>query len=200
MCCPAQLHHKSRVSQFLQIYGSITNTIACIVRVFNEVNVLFLVASLIGTHHIEHIWHSRTPEQLNMRSSRQLYHDLKNTSSSDILAVDKFVFSFTNGLVFEEVILWNPKLITSLKSYIQLYKSRMLQILDLLLPLLTEGWFVQGNVFGFGAFDPESFKLVTYMNMEDMNPASINNLDSKRSVGSINYGLSIYGRSEGKVL
>ena len=34
------------------------------------------------------------------------------------------------------------------------------------------------------------------MNMEDMNPASINNLDSKRSVGSINYGLRIYGRSE----
>ena len=92
------------------IYGSITNSLACIVRVFNKVNVLFLVVSLIGTHLIEHIWHSHTPEQLNMRSSMQVYDDLKNPSSSDILAVDKFVFSFTNGLVFEEVILWNPKL------------------------------------------------------------------------------------------
>ena len=168
MCCPTRLHHKSRVSQFLQIYGSITNTIACIVRVFNEVNVLFLVASLIEIHLIKHTG------ALILQSS-YIYEKLpatvwwaENTSSSDILAVDKFGFSFTNGLVFEEVILWNSKLITSLKSYIQLYKSRVLQILDLLLPLLTEGWFVQGNVFGFGAFDPESFKLVTYMNMEDI--------------------------------
>ena len=160
-----------------------------------------MVESLIGIHLIEPYlaltyFRAVTYEQL-IPISRQLYDDLKNTSSSDLLAVDKFAFSFTNGLVFEEVILWNPKLITSLKDYIQLYKPRVLHILDLLLPMLTEGWFVQrGNVFGFGAYDLESSKLVTNMNMEDLKAAPINNLDPERSVGSINHGLSIYGRSE----
>ena len=86
--------------------------------------------------------------------SRQLYDDLKNTSSSDLLFVDKFAFSFANRLEFEEVTLWNPKLITSLVSYIDLYKPQVLQIIDLLLPMLAEGWFIQrGNVFGFGDYE-----------------------------------------------
>ena len=127
----------SQVSEFLQKYGSITNTLACIVRAFDEVefiNVFLVVASLIGIHLIEPYlaltyFRAVTYEQL-IPISRQLYDDPKNTSSSDLLAVDKFAFSFTNGLVFEEVILWNPKLITSLKDYIQLYKPRVLHILD----------------------------------------------------------------------
>ena len=44
--------------------------------------------------------------------------------------------------------------------------------------------------------DPESSKLVTKMNMDDLKVAPIHNLDPERAVGSINYGLGICGRCE----
>ena len=47
------LPHRNPVSEFLQKNGSITNTLACIVRAFDEVefiNVFLVVASLIGIH------------------------------------------------------------------------------------------------------------------------------------------------------
>ena len=101
-----------------------------------------MVASLIGIHLIEPYlalayFKPVTYEQL-IPLSRQLYDDLKNTSSSDLLDVGKFAFSFASELLFEEVILWNSKLLTSLMSYIQLYKPQVLEILDLLLPMVAK--------------------------------------------------------------
>ena len=47
------LHYRHKVSEFLGKYDCITNTLACIVRAFEEVeflNVFLVVASLIGIH------------------------------------------------------------------------------------------------------------------------------------------------------
>ena len=137
-----------------------------------------------------------TYEEL-IRLSRQLYDDLKNTSTSDLLNLNKFAFSLAGGLEFEDVMIWDSNLLTSLQSHINLYKPQVLQMLDLLLPMLAQGWFTQrGNVFGFGDYDPASSKLVTKMNWEKLKVAPINKLDPERSVGEINYRLGIYGRSE----
>ena len=62
---------------------------------------------------------------------------------------------------------------------------------------LAQGFFVQrGDVFGFGDFNPNSSKLGTDQDMSKLNKAPIHNLDSERSVGSINYELDRRGATQ----
>ena len=66
-----------------------------------------------------------------------------------------------------------------------------------MLPVLADKFFIQrGNVFGFGDFDPDSESLVTNYDLSVLKQAPINNLDAKRSVGSINYELDRRGCKE----
>ena len=51
-------------------------------------------------------------------------------------------------------------------------------------------------MFGIGECDPGNKLLVTKYDVNVVNQNPINNGDSKRSVGSINYGLSIHGTSQ----
>ena len=198
------LHYRNKVSEFLGKYDCITNTLACIVRAFEEVeflNVFLVVASLIGIHLVEPwlvLTHFKpiTYEQL-VPLARTLYDDLNNSPAEDLLDVEKFAFSFTSGLKFDKVIKWESELLTSLRDYIAQYRSQVLSVLQLLLQDLAEGWFIQrGDVFGFGNYNPSSSKLVTNFNMDQLKHAPINNMDPERGVGSVNYGLGIYGRSQ----
>ena len=137
-----------------------------------------------------------TYEQL-VPLARTLYDDLNNSPAEDLLDVEKFAFSFTSGLKFDKVIKWESELLTSLRDYIAQYRSQVLSVLQLLLQDLAEGWFIQrGDVFGFGNYNPSSSKLVTNFNMDQLKHAPINNMDPERGVGSVNYGLGIYGRSQ----
>jgi hypothetical protein len=50
------LHHEGQVQEFLQQYDTITNTLACIVRTFEEcefLSMLLTATALIGIHLIE---------------------------------------------------------------------------------------------------------------------------------------------------
>ena len=68
----------------------------------------------------------------------------------------------------------------------------MNNVLKILVPELAHGFFVQrGDVFGFGDCDPLSPKRVSQYDLEQLNKVPINNLDSERAVGSINYELNI---------
>ena len=85
----------------------------------------------------------------------------------------------------------------SLEAAIDEHGDKIVEVLSLILPELAQGFFVQrGNVFGFGPFDPDSDKLVTKQDMQILNQAPINNLDSERAVGSVNYELGVRGATQ----
>jgi hypothetical protein len=142
------LHHRSQVSAFLEKYDTITNTLAYIVRSFEDmefINIFLVVAALIGIHLVE--------PYLALTY-------LQSTSSADLLDVDSFAFTFAAGLDIDEVLKWDSKLLTSLKAHIDLYRPQVVKLLDLLLHQLAEGWFKQrGDVFEFGSYDTSSSKL-----------------------------------------
>ena len=199
------LHHRSQVQEFLQKFDTITNTLACIMRAFEDVeflNVFLVVAALLGIHLIEPYlaltyYQPVTYEEL-IPMSRELYNDLLTTDPSELIGLDKFAFKFAeNRLKLEEVIKWDAVIITSLKEAISHYETKVLVIFKMLLPELAKGWFVQrGNIFGFGDYDASCPRLVTSMNPEQVNKAPINNLDPERAVGGINIELGVRGKKE----
>jgi hypothetical protein len=70
-------------------------------------------------------------------------------------------------------------------------------VLSILLPRLASGWKLQrGHVFGFGDSDTQSQFAIANMDQAKLKAAPINNLDAERAVGSINYELSIRGKTE----
>ena len=88
-------------------------------------------------------------------------------------------------------------MVTSLKQAVTQYEDKVLNILELLLPELATGWYIQrGYVFGFGNYDEHSSTLVTNMDIEELNQVPINNIDAERAVGSINYELGVRGSHE----
>ena len=81
--------------------------------------------------------------------------------------------------------------------FINANQTRIVEILRLILPQIAQGFFQQrGNIFGFGDFDKNSSELLTKQDFEKLNEAPINNLDSERSIGSINYELKIRGAKQ----
>jgi hypothetical protein len=95
------IHHRSQVQEFLQIHDSITNTLACIVRAFEDMeflNVFLVVAAVLGIQLIEPYlaltyYHPVTYEDL-IPMARELYDDLLTTNPSEVLNIDQFAFTF----------------------------------------------------------------------------------------------------------
>ena len=199
------LHHRSQVQEFLQVHDTITNTLACIVRAFEDIeflNVFLVVAAVLGIQLIEPYldmtyYHPLSYEEL-IEMSKELYEDLQTTPTSEILNLDKLAFRFANKRrEMDEVVNWEAALISSVKEAVDHYQEKVTTLLSLLLPKLADGFFVQrGNIFGFGNYDPASPMLVTSKNMEQLNQAPINNMSSERAVGSINHELGVRGRKE----
>ena len=198
--CAVTLHHEADIKGFLEKYDMITNTLACIVRAFQDVefiNVFLVCAAVIGVHLIEPYLSLTYFDQVDYEqlipTMQQLYHDLTHTSPEQLIDITKPAFKFVDQKRFDSL-KWNKEILTSLSAHITANKENVLKILNLLLPVLADGFFVQrGNVFGFGDFDPTSEKLVTNHDIAILKQAPINNLDAERSVGSINYELDRRG-------
>ena len=198
------LHHQHQIQEFLAKYDTITNTLACIVRAFEECEfftVLLTATAVLGIHLIEpylSVTYFDTPnyEQLIL-TMRQLYEDLRTTNVKDLLDISKPAFKFIDADRFNHCINWDKQVISSIKSNIEEHGTKVASVLSLMLPELAQGFFVQrGDVFGFGPFDPNSTKLVTQHDMASLNQAPINNLDSERAVGSINHELGQRGATQ----
>ena len=71
-------------------------------------------------------------------------------------------------------------------------------MIKLLLPKLASGWAHQrGEIFDFGDGEGTENKLkVKQFEEEKLKGAPVNNLSSERAVGSVNYGLKIYGNKQ----
>ena len=66
-----------------------------------------------------------------------------------------------------------------------------------MLPNLAQGFHVQrGSVFGFGEFSEDNPMLLTAKSLNLLDQAPINNMNSERDVGSINYELKIRGAKQ----
>ena len=96
------------------MYDTITNTLACIVRAFEDIEfIVFLVVSaLLGIHLIEPYlsltyYYPLKYEDL-VKMSRELYDDLQGTDPTQLLSVDQFAFSFAHTrLELTDVIKWD---------------------------------------------------------------------------------------------
>ena len=76
-------------------------------------------------------------------------------------------------------------------------QTRIVEILRLILPQIAQRFFQQrGNIFGFGDFDKNSSELLTKQDFKKLDEVPINNLNSKRIFGSINYELKLRGAKQ----
>ena len=203
--CAVLLYHDNHVWTYLQKYENVTNTLACVVRAFEDIDFLKIhcaVGALIGIHLVDPYLSLTTstnvPYSKLTTAMRQLYHDLTTTNPGQLLNISKQAFQFVSDERFQNCFgSWPPELLESVKAFVNIHSDRVICVLKLVLPRCAEGFHLQrGSVFGFGTFDPNSPMLVTNKNMSLLNKAPINNLASERHVGSVNYGLSVHGEHQ----
>lgn len=198
------LHHQDQVQEFLAKFDTITNTLACIVRAFEEcefLTILLTATAILGIHLVEpylSVTYFDTPNYENLIiTMRQLYEDLKTTPTEDLLDISRPAFKFVDSERFRRCMTWDKQVLKSVEAAIDQHRAKVISVLSLILPELAQGFFVQrGDVFGFGPFDLDSEKLVTRHDMTKLNQVPINNLDSERAVGSINHELSLRGATQ----
>ena len=190
------------MSSFLAKYQNITNTLACIVRSFEGIDYLRILAAvgvIIGTHLIEpylSLTSSSTTswEQL-MVAFPSLYTDLTSVNPALLLDLTKPALSFVSEERFSHC-LYSVNLLQPTVEIIENFRSEVITVLNILLPKLGKGFARQrGKSFGFGD-TPLSEAGITKFDQEKLKDAPISNLDSERSVGSINYELKIRGAKQ----
>ena len=193
------------MSSFLAKYQNITNTLACIVRSFEGIDYLRILAAvgvIIGTHLIEpylSLTSSSTTswEQL-MTVFPTLYTDLTSVKPALLLDLTKPALSFVSEERFSHC-LYSADLLQPTILIIESFRSEVISVLNILLPNLAKGWARQrGKTFGFGD-TPLSEASIAKFDQEKLAAAPISNLDSERSVGSINYELKLRGAKQLKM-
>ena len=203
--CAVLLNHDHHVWTYLQKYENVTNTLACVVRAFEDVEFLEIhcaVGALIGIHIVEPYLSLTTstdvPYSKLTTAMQQLYLDLTTTNPSRLLDISEPAFHFVSHERFQNCFSsWPPELFESIKSFVNVHSERIICVLKLVLPKCADGFHLQrASVFGFGEFDPNNPMLVTNKDMSLLNKAPINNLASERHVGSVNYGLSVHGEHQ----
>ena len=131
-----------------------------------------------------------------------LYQELNNIKGTDMLNTGRQSFNFVENNIFKKSL---PKecILHSINSCMCEYKREVLNILNVLLPMLAEGFSIQcGALFGFGLKANEStgtlLKLSTASAAvkEKLNQAPIHNLNEKRSVGFITREVNIRGTDQ----
>ena len=200
--CAVTLALDSKVTAFLEKYQYITNTLACIVRSFESVEYLRILAAvgvIMGTHLVEpylSLTSSSTTSWDKLRSSfPTLYQDLTTVQPALLLDLTKPAFNFVSEERFSKC-LYSADLLKPTEVIIESFRTEIISVLNILLPKLAKGWVRQrGEIFGFGQ-TPLSEASILNLDQEKLKEAPISNLDAERSVGSINYELSTRGAKE----
>ena len=198
--CALLVHHHDDISTFLDKYGNVTNSLACIVRAFIDLgclNTMALATAIIGQHLVEPYlsltYHETTNYEKLIPAMQTLYHDLTSTDPEKLLDLTKPAFSFVSLKRFKSC-QWKSNIIKSLENAIDKNRQELIQIFKILLPKLANGWFRQrGDVFGFGDYDKSSSKLLLTKDIKVLNQAPSSNMSAERLVGSVNYELGVRG-------
>ena len=189
--CGLALHLDSPICAFLAKYSNITNTLACIVRSFEELEylrILATVGAIIGIHLVEpflSLTTSTTVDYSKLQSSFPvLYQNLVETKPELLLDITKPALSFTSQERFESV-RYPQEILLSIQSAIETYRGPIVTVLKLLLPRLAAGWERQrGLMFRFGSNAQEGDVgggTLAKIDQEKLKTAPINNLDPQRS-------------------
>ena len=193
------------ISKFLNKFTNITNSLACIIRSFESLEylrVLAAVAVVIGIHLIEPYLSLTTSSSTTwaklVEAFPSLYTDLTTTSPDRLLDLTRPAFSFISPERFKEC-LYSPHLLQPTEQVIQQYRGEICKVLGLLLPMLADGWKMQrGDMFDFGGGSSQEGRVlkVKDLNQEKLSDAPVHNLDSERAVGAVNYGLKVRGAKQ----
>ena len=196
--CTCAVSHVEDLWPFMDKYERVTNNLACVLRVFQDVDCLvtfLFAAAILGVYLIEPFLALTYSVDVTNRelvpAMQKLYENLtRTTDMGKLLDLSKPAFDFINESQFK-LRLWLKKLLNALS----LNKPELVKILKLMLPKLAEGWLRQrGDVFGFGDFDQESPRhFVQNIDPNILDKAPINNMAVERWVGRINCELKIRG-------
>ena len=192
------------VTAFLSSFEDITNQLACLVRSFQDldyVRVLAAVVVSLASHlilpYISLTSSTTTTQSKLMVAFPALYVDLTTTEPAKLLNLDSPAFSFISSERFKHSN-FHEELLAPARLVLQQNKEQATKVISLVLPRLAKGWERQrGNEYGFGTNpDPEHKDRVSGMDQEKLKTAPTHNLDPERSVGSINYERKIRGATQ----
>ena len=197
------------VSDFLAKFSNITNCLACIIRSFEGLEYLRVLAAVtvvIGIHLVEPYLSLTTSSTTTwdklVEAFPSLYADLTNTKPEQLLNLTSPAFSFISNERFKHC-LYSPTLLEPTIQVIEQYKGEVCQTLELLLPMLAKGWQQQrGDMFEFGAqdYNQENPMMIKNLDQEKLKKAPVHNIDSERAVGTVNHGLKVRGAKEIKAV
>lgn len=202
------LYLDNHVTNFLGKFTNITNSLACIIRSFEGLEYLRVLAAVkvvVGVHLVEPYLSLTTSSSTSWEKLVQafptLYNDLTSTPPMNLLDLSSPAFSFISEERFKQC-LYPTILLEPTLQVIQQYRGEVCRTLELLLPTLASGWERQrGDMFEFGnSAKDESTMKIKNMNQEKLEMAPVHNLDSERAVGSVNYGLKVRGAKELKAV
>ena len=98
---------------------------------------------------------------------------------------------------------YDSKLLEPTLDMIKAFQPEILNLLEILLPKLAAGWELQrGHMFDFGSNETtgDNKLKISNLDQEKLKNAPIHNLSSERVVGSVNYGLKVYGAKQLKLV
>ena len=199
--CTCAVSHVEDLWPFMDKYERVTNNLACVLRVFQDVDCLvtfLFAAAILGVYLIEPFLALTYSVDVTNRelvpAMQKLYENLtRTTDMGKLLDLSKPAFDFINESQFK-LRLWLKKLLDALSLAMEQNKPELVKIFKLMLPKLAEGWLRQrGDVFGFGNFDQESSRLLLNIDPDIIDKAPINSMAAERQVGHINYELKIRG-------
>lgn len=207
-CCMVLVHHIDDIASYLDTFRNIVNGISILDRSFVEMTLLkpvFCAVSLIGIHITMPFQALLLTKETNYSSLLtafpSLYEELTSINPESLCTTTNQVFHFVQPDTFKNVVKHlKPSIVESIENSVKLYKSQVINLLRLILPKLADGFSIQrGKVFGFGPHaleQPKTFKISNASEEELMklNKTSTHNLHSERSVGSINYEISVRGK------
>ena len=197
------------VSEFLNKFTNITNSLACIVRSFEGLEYLRVLAAvivIIGVQLVEPYLSlttsSTTTWEKLVLAFPTLYTDLTSTKPELLLDLTAPAFSFISKERFKHC-LYPSVLLQPTVEIIEAYRSDICMTLKILLPMMAHGWKQQrGEMFEFGGMDSgeKSTMIIKNFDQEKLQTAPVHNIDSERAVGSVNYGLKIRGNKQIKAV
>ena len=200
-CCTLINFLDSSIIEFLNKYTNITNTLACIVRSFENIEylrVLTTVGVIVGTHLVEPFLSLTTSSTTTWEKLQvafpTLYNDLKTVKPQLLLDLTKPALSFVSQQRFEST-RYPSDLLRPTELLIEQHRENIIRVLEILLPRLAEGWARQrGSQFQFGEDQEESCeRKISNFDQEKLKEAPINNIPSERLVGSVNHELTVRG-------
>ena len=189
-CCAVFLNLDKDVTAFLEFYPHITNQLACVVRSFQSldyVRVLAAVAVLLGQHLVEPFISltssSKTRYEKLVVAFPQLYTDLTCTAPEKLLDLSKPAFSFISEERWKHCS-YKQELLIPVKVVVEENRQEVMKVMKLMLSKLAAGWERQrGDMFEFGPnANPEASNKVSEMDQQALASAPINNLDAERHV------------------